>query len=673
MRLDWSLRSPEFLRTNFSDKLLGMSFRSSSYLLIFWCTLVTCQKAPAQTRIADSLWQLIGEIPSDTEKVNAVVRDAVWLASRLKNSEQQEVLLKKGQALAESIGYTHGIVECENMLGVYNRENSHYEAAIGMHQKALALAQGLKDSSLIAYSLNNLGVAYRRLDQNEQAFQYHFQALKIAQATGDTRNQTVAINSIGNIQLSLGNYQDAIQEFSKSLQIELAADNNLGIAINYANMGASWEGLGQLDKAISLYEKSLDFNEKAQSHTGIAICCNLLGNAYLQKGDYVRAIKFLRRALSVHNQVHDKINVAENLITIGKILMKQHHPDSALASMYEGLAIARGINSRTMMIEGLRAIADAENQLGNRQGAYKALEQAYGMRDSLYIQQAAPQMAKMRALYELNKKDNQIKLLEQANQIKQLQLNRHRIIAIASILILILVLILLILFNRQRRVRMHRAIVQYELQALRSQMNPHFIFNSLNSIHKFIWSNEQESASEYLAKFSKLMRLILENTRYKTVVLSNEIEFLNLYLELEAVRCNHSFKPTIEVSPGLTADEAMIPSMIIQPFVENAIWHGLVHREGGGGMICIRFYPEDDLLVCEIQDNGIGRKRAQEIKASKRPSHRSIAMDVTTERIGLLRQITGSRNARVDIVDIEENNVSQGTKVILHLPMEYAY
>jgi tetratricopeptide (TPR) repeat protein len=650
-----------------------MSFRSLSYILVLGCLAAIYGRADAQTTIADSLWNTITEIPSDTAKVNAVIRDALWLGNRLKNSEQQEALLEKGLALATRIGYRHGIAECENMLGVFNRENSRYEQAIGLHQKALQIAEQLKDSNLIAYSLNNLGVAYRRLDQNEQAFQYHLRALKIAEATGDKRNQTVAINSIGNIQLSLGNYQDAIGEFTKALQIETAADNNLGIAINYANLGASWEGLGHLDKAIPLYEKSLSFNEKAGSYTGIAICCNLLGNAYLQRGNYDRAIQFLRRALSVHNQVHDKINVAENLITIGKILMKQHRPDSAMASMREGLAIAREINSRTMMIEGLRAISDAEYRIGDREAAYKALEQAYGMRDSLYVQQAAPQMAKMRALYELNKKDNQIKLLEQGNQIKQLELNRHRIIAIALVVILILVLILLILFNRQRQIRMHRAIVQYELQALRSQMNPHFIFNSLNSIHKFIWSNEQESASEYLAKFSKLMRLILENTRHKTVVLSNEIEFLHLYLELESVRCNHSFHPEIEVSSTLKADETMIPSMIIQPFVENAIWHGLVHRQGSDGKLCIRFYQQDELLVCEIQDNGIGRKKAQQIKARKKSTHQSIGIEVTTERIGLLKQITGMRNTRVDIVDMEKDQVSLGTKVILHLPMEYAY
>lgn len=644
------------------------------YLLLLSLLAGTFRAAPGQASLADSLWKSLERIPSDTAKVNAVVRGAAWLANRLKNSDQEAVLLEKGLALARQIGYTHGIAECENMLGVYNRENSHYEEAVTLHNQALGMAESLKDSNLIAYSLNNLGVAYRRLDQNDKAFQYHFRALTIAQKTGDIRNQTVAINSIGNIQLSLGNYKEAISEFSQSLKIEQAAGNNLGIAINYANLGAAKEGLGELSEAIPLYEKSLTYNEKAQSYTGIAICCNLLGNAYLQKGDYDRAVRYLRRALSVHDEVHDKINVAENLITIGKIFMKQRRPDSALASMRRGLEIASEISSRTMMIEGLQAIAQAENQTGDLRQAYEALRQAYGLRDSLYIQQAAPQMAKMRALYELNKKDNQIKLLEQANQIKQLELNRHRLIATASIVILALLVILLLLINRQRRARTHRAILQYELQALRSQMNPHFIFNSLNSIHKYIWSNEQEAASEYLSKFSKLMRLILENTRHKTVVLSNEIEFLHLYTELEALRCDGRFTPVIEVAPDLVAAETMIPSMIIQPFVENAIWHGLVHREGHAGKLIIRFSREgEDLLACEIMDNGIGRKKAMEIKARKTPSHQSVAMEVTAERIGLLRQVTGNKNARVDIADLMEGSEAAGTKVTLHLPLEYAY
>jgi len=623
---------------------------------------------------ADSLWRVINELPSDTAKVSAVIRGAVWLNSQFKDGKEVEELLRKGLHLADSIRDLQGIAQCENLLGVHYRENSQYEEAIHLHEKALTLAREITDSVLMAYSLNNLGVAYRRLDENEKAFNYHFEALKIAQNIGNVRNQAIAINSIGNIQLTLGNYNEAIEEFKKSLQIEIQAKNPLGMAINYANMGACWEGLDQLDKAVPLYKKSLFYNREADSYTGMAICYNLLGNVYMKQGDYDRALGYLQRALSIHNKVKDKINVAENYITIGKILLKQRKADHALKSMQHGLDLAIAINSRYMMVQAWQAIAEAQSQKGQAKQAYQAMQNAFRIRDSLYVQQAGPQMAKMRTLYELNKKDNQIKLLQQANQIKELKLTRQRLLALSAVIILLLVIVALFLYNRQRRIKAHRRILLYELQSLRSQMNPHFIFNSLNSIHKYIWSNEQEEASEYLAKFSRLMRLILENTRFRTVVLTNEIEFLHLYVGLEVVRCNDRFVPSIEVAEDLNPSEILVPSMIIQPFVENAIWHGLAHRDQAGGKLHIRFYKKEALLICEVEDNGIGRKRAKAIKAGKASAHQSIGIQVTEARLQLLKMITKNKNTQVHVIDLENNNREpMGTKVILHLPLEYAF
>lgn len=623
---------------------------------------------------SDSLWLVIRQLPSDTAKVSAVIRGAIWLNQQFKDSKEVEDLLHKGLHLADSIHDLRGIAQCENLLGVHHRENSRYEEAIHLHEKALALARQIPDSVLMAYSLNNLGVAYRRLDENEKAFNYHFEALKIAQDIGNVRNQAIAINSIGNIQLTLGNYKEAIEEFKKSLQIEIKAQNPLGMAINYANIGACWEGLKQLDKAVPLYEKSLYYNKQAESYTGMAICYNLLGNVYMKQGDYDRALSYLQRALSIHNKVRDKINVAENYITIGKILLKQRKTDPAIESMQHGLDLAIAINSRYMMVEAWQAIAEAQSQKGQAEQAYRAMQNAFRLRDSLYIQQSGPQMAKMRTLYELDKKDNQIKLLQQANQIKELKLTRQRLLALSAVIILLLVIIALFLYNRQRRIKAHRRILLYELQSLRSQMNPHFIFNSLNSIHKYIWSNEQEEASEYLAKFSRLMRLILENTRFRTVALTNEIEFLHLYVGLEVIRCNDRFVPSIEVSEDINPSEILVPSMIIQPFVENAIWHGLAHRDQAGGKLQIRFYRKETLLICEVEDNGIGRKRAKEIKAGKVPTHQSIGIEVTEARMQLLKTITKNKNTQVHVIDLEnKDREPAGTKVVLHLPLEYAF
>lgn len=650
----------------------AMSSRPTYLIILLW--FLRPWAAVAGDPVSDSLWHNIRALPDDSAKVETIIRDVQWLRSQVKNSLEEEALLREGIRVAEKVSYLHGIVECYNLLGVYKRENADYKSAVELHEVALRMASNLRDSVLMAYALNSIGVAYRRLDENQKAFEYHFKALNVAEAAHDKRNITIALNSIGNIQLSLNNYKEAIKEFERCLNIEKDADNDLGIAINYANLGAAYEGLGQLDKAIGLYRQSLNYNTKIESYTGIAICCNLLGKAYLKQDKYSLALQFLQRALSIHDKVNDKINVAENYITIGQIYLTIHRADSAFAAMQRGLDIATRINSRSMMIEAYEALADAHKQEGHFEAAYDAMANAYHYRDSLFTQQASPQMARLRALYELNEKDNQIKLLQQANQIKQLKLNRNGIVAIAAAAILLLALVAGLLYVRQRNMRTHRQTLEYELRLLRSRMNPHFIFNSLNSIHNYIWTNRQTEASGFLTKFSRLMRITLENTKNKSVILTNELEFLHLYLDLEELRCDGKFKYILQVDPSIDPDEILIPSMIIQPFVENAIWHGLVHKPDGDGCLRLQFGLKDGILVCVIEDNGIGRDKAREIKERKTPTHHSVGMEVTEERIRLMREMTGNKATRIHIEDLkDEYGKARGTKVTIQLTAEYVF
>lgn len=283
-------------------------------------------------------------------------------------------------------------------------------------------------------------------------------------------------------------------------------------------------------------------------------------------------------------------------------------------------------------------------------------------------------MAKMRTLYELDKKEGQIRLLQQSNEINQLKLNRRLIIIITAIIIFLLFLIGTFFYLRYRRQRSHKVNLQYELQSLRSQMNPHFIFNALNSIHKFIWNNQQEQASEYLVKFSSLMRMTLQNSRSKSIPLTDEVDFLSLYLELEQFRHNNKFEYEIEVAPEINSEDVLIPSMIIQPFVENAVLHGLAQKEEGDCKLSIRFYKNGDLIVCEVEDNGIGRKKAAQIKANKTNARQSLGINVTEDRVMLLQKITRNKGTEIKIIDLEnEDSKATGTKVKIQLPLEYAY
>ena len=243
-------------------------------------------------------------------------------------------------------------------------------------------------------------------------------------------------------------------------------------------------------------------------------------------------------------------------------------------------------------------------------------------------------------------------------------------------LILLTVSIISILISRwlqkrkQELNKINEQVARVELASLRSQMNPHFIFNSLNSIHKYIWENKPEDASEYLTKFSKLVRMILENSKEKEIPLSKELEGLQLYIELEHRRCNNKFDYSITVDQSLNTSNVLIPAMIIQPYVENAIWHGLVQKEGRG-ILAINILQEAAHLTCTITDDGIGRKKAALIKAQKQDVHKSLGLDITAERLNLLSKESGVISS-VQIIDVDDG-INTGTKVILQLPLNMMY
>ncbi|HRX93151.1 MAG TPA: histidine kinase, partial [Chitinophagaceae bacterium] len=210
-----------------------------------------------------------------------------------------------------------------------------------------------------------------------------------------------------------------------------------------------------------------------------------------------------------------------------------------------------------------------------------------------------------------------------------------------------------------------KKLANVEMTALLAQMNPHFLFNSLNSIDSYIIRNESNKASEYLNNFARLMRLILQNSRSNYTSLKDEVELLDLYLQMESLRFKDKFQYEINVSDDIDVNTEVIPPMLIQPYVENAIWHGLMHKkEGSVGKVKINISQKNNQLVCAVEDNGIGREKAEQIKASKPGNHKpSMGMQITKDRIDLINQLYNT-NTSVEIVDMkDEAGNPTGTKV----------
>jgi ligand-binding sensor domain-containing protein len=216
-----------------------------------------------------------------------------------------------------------------------------------------------------------------------------------------------------------------------------------------------------------------------------------------------------------------------------------------------------------------------------------------------------------------------------------------------------------------------KKIANVEMSSLLAQMNPHFLFNSLNSIDSYIIKNETHKASEYLNNFARLMRLILQNSRSNYITLKDELEALDLYLQMESLRFKNKFEYEIKTGEGINANSIVIPPMLIQPFVENAIWHGLMHKQNGEpGKVEIKINSVDNKLRCEVIDNGIGRNKAEEIKMQKSGSHkRSMGMQITSDRIEMINKLYGT-DTKVKITDLADTNGNAtGTKVELEIPI----
>jgi hypothetical protein len=206
-------------------------------------------------------------------------------------------------------------------------------------------------------------------------------------------------------------------------------------------------------------------------------------------------------------------------------------------------------------------------------------------------------------------------------------------------------------------------IAETEMMALRSQMNPHFIFNSLNSIENFMMQNEKRLASSYLSKFARLIRMILDSTRNELVPVAKDMEALRLYMDLEQLRFNQRFCVKLEVDPLLLNGDYKVPALLIQPHVENAIVHGLAHSEKDNLTLSVTALLEKEYIHYTIQDNGIGRRQSSLYNHQNKPNHKSVGLAITEERIHIFNRKQNA-NSRVAITDLfDENNQPSGTKV----------
>ena len=224
-------------------------------------------------------------------------------------------------------------------------------------------------------------------------------------------------------------------------------------------------------------------------------------------------------------------------------------------------------------------------------------------------------------------------------------------------------------FSREEKNKVQRQFATLEQQALQAQMNPHFIFNCLNSIQQYILTNDKEKANQFLTGFASLIRQTLDNSDKHTILLSEEIDYLNKYLQMEKMRFADIFNYEIIIEDSININSIEIPSLLLQPYVENSLRHGIRYKEHGTGLVIISFSVSNKMLICSIKDNGIGRKKSAEYKSKQHIEYQSRGMKLTEKRIELINKMN-KNSIIIDIIDLKDNDGNDsGTEVKVKIPI----
>ncbi|MGI9552008.1 MAG: tetratricopeptide repeat-containing sensor histidine kinase [Aurantibacter sp.] len=523
--------------------------------------------------------------------------------------------------------------------------------------------------------------------QYSLAITNYLEAKKVYEIIGDLEVVAKCHTNIGGSYWELNQPDEALKNYLKAMEILETLDetNEVSISRILGNIGLIYRQKNEYQKALVYYEKSLALNRKLDMKMSEAINLQNIGSLYNQQRKFEKSLPYFQNAKKVATSIGDEIGVLYANHSIGNYYFHMGQFSRAVTILKSNLELAEKLNNREEVKNLNRDIAEAYEKSGFFEKALKYRKTYELWKDSLINETHLEKVKELELSFETAKKDKEITVLTKENELQEATAEKEATLRNALVGgIVSLGIIGLLFFNtmRQRlknqklltskneeinKAKLSEELQTLEMKALRAQMNPHFLFNSLNSINTMILNDEPDNASRYLSKFSKLVRLMLENSEQSEISLKDELETLEAYIQLEAIRFNNKMDYKIDVDSGIDQEDTFLPSMVLQPFVENAIWHGLLHKNQKG-QLTIDIKEDGDNLLCSVIDNGVGREKSLTLKKDGGLKKKSMGIKITTDRLKLLTK--QKIKDVINIIDLKDNdNNALGTRVNIQIPL----
>jgi tetratricopeptide (TPR) repeat protein len=591
-----------------------------------------------------------------------------------------------------------------------------YTQSINIYNQKLTPDEAFKLRNLKALILERMAVILTNQKQYDQAESYAVEAYNLCENVGDKGRWEITATATGNVYYWTKNNEKAAFYYQKAYELAKEIGRNTGRTLN--NLGIIASNSKQYDKAIAYYTEAIEQYKKMSATDMIAQTEVNIADLHNEKGDYKNAVIFAQKGVEGILKTKSITGLPEGYEALITAYIRLGDLPKALENQRKFTAIKDSLFNSSRQKELLELQTkfatekkDKEIQLLNQDKLVADLKLKQQNLDLINQKLLTEKNAKTvdllrqskllqetdlaRTISELKgekqvgeNRNTQLSLYQTELKLKEQQAKvqeKNNAILRGLVLALVLSGLLLWQFLRYRNRVEHereaieklraneahlRQLQETELHALRSQMNPHFIFNCLNAVKSLVLKNENEAASQYITKFSKLVRMVLENSRSEWISLEQELNILTLYLDIEQTRFNNSFQYWINIEGDVDTEGVKIPPMLVQPYVENAIWHGLMHKEGGGNVTISIIQKTDNLLEINVLDDGVGRQEAMKIKSKSATKNKSLGIEISNDRLKIINQIY-KVNANVVIQDlVDSEGMPCGTNVCLQLVLK---
>jgi tetratricopeptide (TPR) repeat protein len=581
---------------------------------------------------------------------------AINMANQLE--EKAGVLIKTGKFkeaetdIYQSLHMRHkeadklGVAMCYDKLGELNARLGKFSDALNNYDSALYI----KDVFLDGFT-----------KKHGQMSASHWVSL-----TNESIAETLL--KIGKLYVERDLFQAGLEFMSKSLQKSRQIGTYKGEAEALCELGDTYLMLQKVDSALVCYQRATMIYEDFKHLPGQGTTHKNMGNYYLAVDDQKSAMLEYRKAQSLFEQSEMLRDLARVHAAQGEIYLRRQQFDHALLKYESALELAGPLEIKKVMLDCHSALAEIYALKNNFNKAYLHTKELMLLKDELFTIETNKQITEIATQYETQQKEQKILLLENEKALVEIKAFRTRTWFFGFIGFMILTLLWVMLYIGQNKIRNEHEKTNLQQRLLRSQMNPHFIFNALSSVQNAILNDQPSVASRYLTRFSKLMRNILDSSTIETIPLEEELNTIENYLALQKIRFNDKFDYEIDIDDTIDTVAVTIPPMLAQPFIENSIEHGFRQKESPG-LIQVRISQQANTLKLEVEDDGIGRKKAAELRQKDKKDYKSMATVLTQERIRALNK-GKKRKITLDIIDLaDKNGEASGTSVRFLIPV----